>query len=99
MEFESEECSISDALVLDQISLPNDDYSVHQTLANLVKKLPISETSAEQTFSRHKFVHSRLRPSLGVEKLNESPFVWNNFETVLKIARLEKETFEIENRI
>ena len=92
------ETAIADCVILGQPLMPN-NYPVHQTLANLIKKFPVSEASVERAFSRHKLVHSRLRASLGVEKLDETLFIRYNFEVILKASEKDKKPIELEKEI
>ena len=78
--------------------MPN-NYLVHQTLAKLIKKFPVSEASVKRASSRHKLVHSRLRASLGVEKLDETLFIRYNFEVILKVSQKDKKPIELEKVI
>ena len=82
-----------------ELALMPNNYPVHQTLENLIKKFPVSEASVERAFSRHKLVHSRLRASLGVEKLDETLFIRYNFEVILKVSQKDKKPIELEKEI
>ena len=88
-DFKAEETAIADCVILGQPLMPK-NYPVHQALANLIKKFPVSEASVERAFSRHKLVHSRLRAGLGVEKLDETLFIRYNFEVILKVSQKDK---------
>ena len=48
-DFKAEETAIAYCVILGQPLMPN-NYPVHQTLANLIKKFPVSEASVERVF-------------------------------------------------
>ena len=97
-DFKAEGTAIADCVILGQALMPN-NYPVHQTLANLIKKFPVCEASVEQAFSCHKLVHSQLRASLGVKKLDETLFIRYNFEVILKVSQKDKNPIELEKEI
>ena len=63
------------------------NFPLHRTLANIVKKVTISEACVERALSKHKRVHSNLRASLKAEKLDDQFFIRYNFENILKISK------------
>ena len=97
-QFETEHTTILDNQVLG-IPIVTSSFPVHQTMANVLLKIPISEASVERAFSRHKLVHSQLRASLSAERLNDTLFVRYNFEKILKISRNDKEPVEVQAEI
>ena len=41
------------------VKFSDNDFPVHQSLADLLLKIPISEAAVERAFSRHKIAHNR----------------------------------------
>ena len=71
-------------------------FPLHRTLANIVKKVAISEACVERAFSKHKRVHTNMRASLKAEKLDDQLFIRYNSENILKIS---KELVQVEDDI
>lgn len=83
--FRSESDSLNAKRML-EISILNDSYPVFKTLANILKKVPISEAAVERAFSKHKLLHNRLRANLCTETLENQLFIRYNFARIMNIA-------------
>ena len=68
------------------------NYPVHNTSANLLLKMPVTEAAEERAFSRRKIVHTSLRASPKTDNLESQLFIRYSFEQIkLKIKSVESE--------
>ena len=63
------------------------DFPIHRTLANVLKKIPITEASVERAFSKHRLLHNPLRASLSEAKLDDQLIICYNFSHILKLVQ------------
>ena len=67
--FIQEKDELKDLIVLGDETSNLDNFPVHMTLMNIIKKVSMTEAAVERAFLRHRLDHTRLRSNLAAKKL------------------------------
>ena len=97
--FIQEKDELKDLIVLGDETSNLDNFPVHMTLMNIIKKVSMTEAAVERAFLRHRLDHTRLRANLAAKKTDDTLFLRNNCENIFITGEKDIDVVELENKI
>ena len=95
--FIQEKDELKNLIVLGDETPNLDNFPVHRTLTNIIKKVSMTEAAVETAFSRHRLIHSRA--NLAAKKTDDTLFLRYNFDKIFNIGEKDIDVVELENEI